>query len=81
MFRVTLLHVFDAKVIDDQTKDKAAVFVEPQSRCVGKGFVSMWGKEFLESIICDATSLREAIHAFANLSVNGALVDQIIKLI
>ena len=81
MFRITLSHVFDAEVIDNQTKDKTAVFVEPQSRRVGKGFVSVWGKEFLESIICNVTSLREAIHAFAHLSVDGALVDQIIKLV
>ena len=81
MFSITLLHVFDTEVIDNQTKDKAAVFVEPQARHVGKGFISVWGKEFLESIIGNATSLREAIHAFVNLSINGALVDQIIKLV
>ena len=81
MFSITLLHVFDTKVIDDQTEDKAAVLVEPQSRCVRKWLISVRGKEILESIIGYVTSLREAIHAFANLSVYSTLVDQIVKFV
>ena len=81
MFSITLLCVFDTEVINDQTEDKVAVLVEPQSRCVRKWLVSVWGKEILESIVGYATSLRKAIHAFTNLSIYGALVDQVVKFV
>ena len=50
LFSIIPFHVFDTKVTDDQTKDKAAVLVEPQSRRVGKGFIAMRGKEVLKSV-------------------------------
>ena len=45
LFSISSVSIFDAKVIDDQTKNKAAVLVVPQSRGIGKGFISVWGEE------------------------------------
>ena len=55
--------------------------MKPQFRSVGKGFISVWGKELLESIIGNTAGLRESIHAFVDLCVNCALVDKLIKVV
>jgi hypothetical protein len=55
--------------------------VLPESRCDGDGCVSMWFEELGEAVVCEATSLWEAIHAFLNLHVDKAVVDELGELL
>ena len=41
----------------------------------------MWQKEFLEVVIGDATSLREAVHAFANFHIYVTIVDEVMEVV
>jgi hypothetical protein len=67
---IDFVGVFDTNVINNKSKDKIRVGVFPQSRCDRHRDVAMWGKECGEAIICNSSSLGEAVHSFADFDID-----------
>ena len=55
--------------------------VAPQTWGVGDGGIAKWCKAFDELVVCNDTSLGEAIHAASNFDVDKTVVDQVVQAI
>ncbi len=76
MVSIRPVNIFDGKVINDQDKGDWSGIMFPQARGDGAGAIPMGSQEALELIVCKPSGLRQAIHAFAHLSIDMPIVDE-----
>jgi hypothetical protein len=81
MFGIVLVGVLDTKIIDNECERNVSGVVLPESRCYSDRCVAVRLEEFREAIVSDASSLRETVHAFANFTVDGSVVDKASKVV
>jgi hypothetical protein len=76
MIRVGLRAVAHAKVVDDQTEGDVESFVLKKAGSIGARVVDMFCKVRDKAQLAQTTSLRESVHAFANLEVDSVVVEE-----
>ena len=75
MIGVRLLAVSNAKVVDNQAESHIESFVLKETGSVGALVVAMFCEVRDEPKLAKTTSLREAVHAFADLEVDSIVVE------
>ncbi len=76
VFGVFAANIFDAKVVDNKAEGDRAGGMMEEARSVFGRTVAKGGKMFDKAVVCKDSSLREAVHAFANLDHDIAVVDE-----
>ena len=66
MLGVGLVCVSYTEVVDAKGEEYFSANVREESGCVSTWYVPRGFEVFFESVICDATGLLKAVHAFPN---------------
>jgi hypothetical protein len=76
MIGVRLRAVLNAEIVDNQAESDIESFVLKETGSVGALVISMFSEVRDESKLAQTTSLREPVHAFANLEVASIVVEE-----
>jgi hypothetical protein len=76
MLGVFTANILDTKIVDDKGENDRAGRVLEKARGVSTLVVAMGGKVRDKGIICNFSSLGKAVHAFADLDINVAVMDK-----
>ena len=73
--------VLDAKVVNAQDEPDGSADVSPQTRSVGGSVVALCMEDLGELIVCDETSLFEAVHTSLDAHVDPVVVLKGVKVV
>jgi hypothetical protein len=76
VFGVFAANIFDAKVVDNKAEGDRVGGMMEEARSVFGRTVPKGDKMFDKAVVCKDSGLRGAVHAFANLGHDRAVVDE-----
>ncbi len=74
MVSMSLSHIFNPKIVDDEDKHDRLPLVAPEARHCGTLVIPMAGKAFGEEVVGQFAGLWQAVDAFSDFEVDPVVV-------